>query len=80
MTITVYSTPNCVQCMMTKKFLDRFRVEYSAVDLSEDPVAHEMVKSLGYQAAPVVIAGDLHWSGFRPELLEMAIKKAENIE
>ncbi len=80
MTITVYSTPSCVQCMMTKKFLDRFRVAYTAVDLSEDPAAYEMVKSLGYQAAPVVIADDVHWSGFRPELLEMAIKKAENIE
>lgn len=78
--ITVYSTPNCVQCMMTKKYLDKLRVEYKAVDLSQDEASYDMVKSLGYSAAPVVIVDDLHWSGFRPELLAMAVKKVENIE
>jgi glutaredoxin-like protein NrdH len=35
----------------------------------EDPAAHEYVKSLGYLQAPVVVAGDTHWSGFRPDML-----------
>jgi glutaredoxin-like protein NrdH len=69
MSITVYTLPSCVQCESTKKVLDKNNVEYSVVDLSEDETAYEMVKALGYQAAPVVIAGDDHWSGFRPELL-----------
>jgi glutaredoxin-like protein NrdH len=69
MSITVYTLPSCVQCESTKKVLDRNNVEYSVVDLSEDETAYEMVKALGYQAAPVVIADDTHWSGFRPELL-----------
>jgi glutaredoxin-like protein NrdH len=44
-------------------------VFFEVVDLSEDVAAMELVKSLGYQAAPVVIAGDEHWSGFRPDKL-----------
>lgn len=28
-----------------------------------------MVKELGYTAAPVVVAGEDHWSGFRPDKL-----------
>jgi glutaredoxin-like protein NrdH len=26
-----------------------------------------MVRGLGYLQAPVVVAGDTHWSGFRPD-------------
>jgi glutaredoxin-like protein NrdH len=44
-------------------------VTFEVVDLSQDAAAMDTVKALGYQAAPVVIAGDDHWSGFRPDLL-----------
>lgn len=69
MSVTVYTLPSCVQCESTKKVLDKNNVEYSVVDLSQDEVAYEMVKTLGYQAAPIVISGDDHWSGFRPDKL-----------
>ena len=67
--VTVYTLPACVQCESTKKYLTNKDVPFEVIDLSEDVVAMEMVKSLGYQAAPVVIAGDEHWSGFRPDKL-----------
>jgi glutaredoxin-like protein NrdH len=69
MSVTVYTLPSCVQCDSTKKVLDKNNIEYSVVNLAEDERAYEMVKALGYQAAPVVIAGDSHWSGFRPDML-----------
>lgn len=69
MSVTVYTLPSCVQCESTKKVLDKNNVEYSVIDLSQDESAYEMVKALGYQAAPIVIAGDDHWSGFRPDKL-----------
>lgn len=69
MSVTVYTLPSCVQCESTKRVLDRNKVEYAVVDLSVDEDAYDMVKALGYQAAPVVIAGDDHWSGFRPDKL-----------
>ncbi len=67
MTITVFTLPNCVQCTMTKKKLDAKQVPYDTVDLTADHAAAERIRALGYLAAPVVIAGDEHWSGFRPD-------------
>lgn len=67
MSVTVYSKPACVQCDATYRALDRKGVEYTVVDITEDANALEMVRGLGYLQAPVVIAGDEHWSGFRPD-------------
>lgn len=67
--VTVYTLPACVQCDSTKRLLTRNEIEYTTVDLSQDEAAMDMVRSLGYSAAPVVIAGDEHWSGFRPDKL-----------
>jgi len=69
MEVTVYTLPSCVQCESTKKYLTRNDISYSEVDLSLDDEAMNMVKSLGYQSAPVVVAGESHWSGFRPDRL-----------
>lgn len=68
--VIVHSTPSCFQCKMTKRRLDEKGIEYREVDLSQDPVAMERVKSLGYSSAPVVFAGDDHWSGFIPEKID----------
>ena len=64
---TVYSKPACVQCDATYRALDKHGIAYDVVDLTQDPTALELVRSLGYLQAPVVIAGDTHWSGFRPD-------------
>jgi glutaredoxin-like protein NrdH len=67
MSITVYTKPSCVQCNATYRALDREGLAYEIVDLTQDEVALEKVKALGYQQAPIVIAGEDHWSGFRPD-------------
>jgi glutaredoxin-like protein NrdH len=67
--VTVYTLPSCVQCESTKKFLAKNDVPFETVDLSQDESAMARVRALGYQAAPVVIAGEEHWSGFRPDKL-----------
>ena len=72
MSITVYSKPMCVQCDATYRALDKQGLDYTKVDLTEDPSALEFIKGLGYQQAPVVIAGDDHWSGYRPDLIKAA--------
>jgi glutaredoxin-like protein NrdH len=69
MTITVYSKPACVQCTATYRALDRLGVDYDIVDISQNAEALERVRSLGYMQAPVVIAGEQHWAGFRPDMI-----------
>ena len=70
MAVTVYTLPACVQCDSTKRMLQRNQIEYAEVDMSQDPVALEMVKTLGYTSAPVVVSGEDHWSGFRMEKIQ----------
>ncbi|ACV09396.1 glutaredoxin-like protein NrdH [Jonesia denitrificans] len=67
MSVTVYSKPSCVQCDATYRALDKKGVEYTVIDLTQDPEAMDMVRQLGYMQAPVVMAGDEHWAGFRPD-------------
>ena len=69
MTITVYSKPACVQCTATTRALDARGLSYDVIDLTEDAAAMERVTALGYRQAPVVIAGDSHWAGFRPDMI-----------
>ena len=74
MTVRVYTTPNCVQCIQTKRWLDKKGVHYTTVDLA-DPANindYEAMLELGYAAAPIVVIGtdyEVHWAGFRPDLL-----------
>ena len=67
MSITVYSKPSCVQCTATYRALDREGIDYQVVDISKDADAFAKVIGLGYQQVPVVIAGQDHWAGFRPD-------------
>lgn len=74
LTLTLYTQPACSQCNMTKKWLDdpergNLKGQYQIIDLSESPADLAKVKALGYMSAPVVIVGDKHWYGFRPDLL-----------
>lgn len=76
MQVTVYTTPTCPQCEMTKKTLTRGNVRYEVVDLSLDADAMAYVtKDLGYSAAPVVVAGEQHWSGFRLGAIQNLVKQ-----
>jgi glutaredoxin-like protein NrdH len=64
--ITVYTKPACPQCRATLRALERTGLDYETIDISTDTQGRDFVMSLGLQA-PVVIAGDRHWSGFRPD-------------
>jgi len=69
MTITVYSKPACVQCIATTRAMDRQGIDYTVVDVSTDSDAFDLVQGLGYRQVPVVIAGEQHWAGFRPDMI-----------
>ena len=67
--VKIYTLPACVQCDSTKRLLTKNEIPYEEVDLSKDPEALAKVREMGYTAAPVVVAGEDHWSGFRPDKL-----------
>ncbi|RCL03296.1 MAG: glutaredoxin-like protein NrdH [Candidatus Tokpelaia sp. JSC161] len=70
MTVTIYSKPACIQCFATcRAFQDR-GINFHVVDISEDFKAYSFVTKLGYRQVPVVVAGDSHWAGFRPDMID----------
>lgn len=69
MSITVYSKPACVQCTATTRALEARGLDFDVVDLTEDDGAFTHVSALGYRQVPVVVAGEDHWAGFRPDLI-----------
>lgn len=69
-TVTIYTKPACVQCNATCKALEKQGIAYDVIDITEKPEARDYVIALGYQQAPVVVAGDNHWSGFRPDRIK----------
>lgn len=81
MAVTVYSKPACVQCNATYRALGKAGIEYAVVDITENAQAREHVMSLGYLQAPVVVAGDDHWAGFRPDRIKTLMDRpAEQME
>ena len=65
--ITLYTKPACVQCTATKRALDKAGLEYDTVDISLDDEARDYVMAMGHLQAPVIVAGDENWSGYRPD-------------
>lgn len=65
--VLVFGKPNCPACKLTTARFDALGVPYTYRDLTEHPADLDMVRLLGYQMAPVVIVGDVHWGGFRAD-------------
>jgi glutaredoxin-like protein NrdH len=66
----VYTKDNCVQCVATKKMMDKLGVPYDTVDITDNPEELDKLIALGYRAAPVVITENDSWAGFNPAKIE----------
>lgn len=76
--LTIYTTPDCSGCKLTKAVLDRESIVYKSVDLSESLDDYRAVKAMGYTRAPVVCVTypdgrNDHWGGLRPDKLNTYI-------
>lgn len=78
-TITIYTTPACSQCNMTKRWLETRNIPYSVVDATADENVADSIRSLaasdgntGKVQMPYVQYStgdpetDFHWFGFIP--------------
>ena len=63
--ITLFSKNNCMQCKMTKKFLEKEGADFEEINIDEQPEKIDYVKSLGFTEA-----GDIVFSGFQPAKLK----------
>ena len=71
--LRVYSKPNCIQCEMTKIWLDQNKIQYESVNVYDHPEKLEEIKLNGFQQLPVVTLDeyfDNAWSGYNLDRLE----------
>lgn len=66
---TVYTKPSCVQCDMTKRYMDKNNIEYTTIDITQDRDALDLILGMGFSSAPVVISDKGSWAGFQPDRL-----------
>lgn len=63
--VTIYTTPTCVYCKMTKEFFKENKVEYSEKNVAEDAAAREeMIQKSGQMGVPVVDVDGQYVVGF----------------
>ena len=69
-TVTIYSTPTCHFCQMTKEFLKEKGISYTDFNVASDiEKRQEMIQKSGQMGVPVIFVGDEMIIGFDQEKL-----------
>lgn len=72
--VTIYTTPTCVYCRMTKAFFKEKQVSYTEKDVVMDEKAREeMVHKSGQLGVPVIDVGGTIIVGFDKDALVRAL-------
>lgn len=71
--VTIYTTPSCVYCRMTKTFFAENNVTYEEKDVAVDAAAREeMFKKSGQMGVPVIdIDGNIVVGFDKPQLAKL---------
>ena len=72
-TVTIYSTPTCHFCQLTKEYFKENGVAYEERDVSGNPEwRQEMITKSGQMGVPVIFVGSEMVIGYdRPRLAEL---------
>ena len=75
--LTVYTTPDCPGCQMTRRQLDKAGVAYEAVDLSGRPDLVAQFREEGLLQAPIIETSDgQRTAGFNPDRIKAIVAAA----
>lgn len=74
--ITVYTTKTCAYCPMVKRYLEAKKVDYEAVDVTDDHVLRdEVIKKSGFSTVPITTDGKSYVAGWKPAELSKMISQ-----
>ncbi|CED91305.1 glutaredoxin domain-containing protein [Actinomyces succiniciruminis] len=75
--ITIYTTPHCMGCEMTRRQLDKAGVDYQVIDLTTRPDLVAQFRGEGLTSAPIVESPDgERTAGFRPDRIKAMVSAA----
>lgn len=69
--VTIFTKNNCVACKRTKKLLKDEGIEYTEINVDEQPVWRLRLLEEGWQSMPVVKTAISSWSGYQPEKIRV---------
>jgi glutaredoxin 3 len=71
--VTIYTTPTCAYCKMSKEFFKEHNVDYSEKDVTKDEQArNDMIQKSGQMGVPVIdIDGQIVVGFDKPKLSEL---------
>ena len=73
-TVTIYTTPTCHFCQMSKEFFKEHNVPYTEHNVAADmEKRQEMIDRSGQMGVPVIYIGDEMIIGFDKKRLESAL-------
>ncbi|WGH50151.1 glutaredoxin-like protein [Enterococcus phage Phi_Eg_SY1] len=72
--IKVYSKNNCMQCKMVKRFLNEHGLEYSEINIEEQPEARDYLMKMNLKTVPVTEVDGEVIIGFNITELRQLIK------
>lgn len=76
MKIKIYTTPSCPYCHQAKDYLNKKRIQFEEIDVSQDQAkAEEMVKVSGQMGVPVIVADEKVIVGFDQNELEKILSE-----
>lgn len=74
--VVIYTKNGCMQCRMTKKFLQAHHVNFEEHNINQHPEYLSYLKNQGFQSLPVVLTNNQSAIiGFRPDQLQEVIAK-----
>ena len=63
--VTIYTSHRCAYCNAAKRMLDSKGVEYTEINIHDDPEkSEEMVERTKRQTVPQIVIGNRHIGGF----------------
>jgi len=73
--ITLYSTPTCPFCKMTRNYFEEHGIKYKDIDVSVSEEAQkEMIEKSGTMSVPVIDIDGKIITGFNEEEITKALK------
>ncbi|GEL13396.1 hypothetical protein FC15_GL001360 [Lapidilactobacillus concavus DSM 17758] len=69
--VVLYTRDGCMQCKMTKRFLQEHHVDYQEVNINQSPESANYLREKGFRSVPIVFRqDDQPIIGFQPQALK----------
>jgi mycoredoxin len=74
--VLLYGTKTCPYCAKTRAYFQEKGIAFADIDVNNDPKGKHDFGALGGATVPVILIGERRLDGFRPDVIDAALKAA----